>query len=509
MAMTSEKNSPFEIFKNAPVGICIIDPSNNKISYCNDRFIQKVGNVHQDVVNKSYIEVFGANWLLEDQLMSDILLNDSTAVRYIENPNQEHSFIESLLEITYSRIQLDGTNRPGIALWAKYVYREISTAQKELSIHHEDSGGLINQLSKSNSFLSEVNARLKENQENLESAFDAGNLGCCGINFHTGEVTLSDRGRNFFGLSADANITWEVLLQAVDEPYHDKVNKAFSDALEHGSPVDSTYSISHMVTHEKRWIRVLAKVHRDQNGQPSKVFGLVTDITDQKTDEQRKNDFIAIASHELKTPLTAVTGYIQMLLYQLRDTDLPIVQDLLKKSVRQLGKIASMIDTFIDVTEFETECIRIQPTVCDFKTLIEDIKEDVLVTFPSHQITFDPIPSVSIQADRQKITQVLMNLIGNAVKFSAPSSCIAVHVTAHTTFIKIDVQDNGIGMTTDDVANVFNKFYRVERNEPQKTPGFGIGLYVCRQIIEKHKGKIWAESSIGIGSVFSFTLPIE
>lgn len=509
MAMISQKSSPFEHFKNAPIGICIIDPSNNKISYCNDRFIHKVGKVYQEVFKKNYIEVLGANWLLEDQLMSDILLNDSTAVRYIENPNQEQSFVESLLEITYSRIQLNGINRPGIALWAKYVYREISTTQKALPVHHEDSGGLINQLSKSNSFLSEVNARLRENHENLESAFDAGNLGSCGINFRTGEVTLSARGRSFFGLSEDANITWEVLLQAVDAAYHDEVNKAFSDAQKHGSPVDSTYSISHMVTHEKRWIRVLAKVHRDQNGQPSKVFGLVTDITDQKTDEQRKNDFIAMASHELKTPLTAVTGYIQMLLYQLRGTDLPIVQDLLKKSVRQLDKIASMIDTFIDVTEFETECIRIQPKVCDFKTLMEDVKEDVVVTFPSHQIVFSPIPSISIQADRQKITQVMMNLIGNAVKFSSPSSCVAVHITIHNTFIKIDVKDQGIGMSIDEVAKIFNKFYRVERNEPQKTPGFGIGLYICHQIIEKHKGKIWAESAIGLGSVFSFTLPIE
>lgn len=507
--MISDLVSPFEAFKHAPMGVCIVNPTDNRITYCNDKFSNKIGKTKEDIWEKNYMDVLGEEWVLLGDTLEKILLHDGREIRYIENAAQEHAFIEKMLEITYSRITLDYSDTYGIALWIQYIFREKPEIQTDPLIPLKNPQTLIHQLSRTNSFLSTVNARLKENQENLESAFDAGNLGNCGINFQTGEVTLSERGRNFFGISLDTEVTWEMLLEAVDPPYHEMVNKAFADALAFGTPVDSTYSITHLKTHETRWIRVLAKVHRDQDGKPLKVFGLVSDITEQKTDEQRKNDFIAIASHELKTPLTALSGYIQMLSLQLEKTNQPIVQNLMEKSVRQLGRISSLVDSFLHVSRFDSTKMPITLSHFDFRQFIEEQRSDAKMLFTTHQIHFEEIPSLLIYADKDKIGQILSNLINNAVKYSSPASAILVNYQISDECLQINVEDQGLGISDDDIPYIFNRFYRAEHNSETKISGFGIGLFICREIIEKHNGKIWVKSSLGSGSTFSFTVPIQ
>jgi len=224
-------------------------------------------------------------------------------------------------------------------------------------------------------------------------------------------------------------------------------------------------------------------------------------------EERQKNDFISMVSHELKTPLTSISAYVQLM--QSRSlTDLFVVNTL-DKVQKQIRKMSTMITSFLNVSRLESGEIHLSLSHFDLDKLICDIVEDLRLIHPTNQINFEEREPKLIYADKDKIGSVVSNLIGNAVKYSDLGSTIYVQSEALENEVHVSVTDNGIGIEAHDLEKLFDRFYRVENQQTKTISGFGIGLYLSAEIINLHRGKIWAESNYGAGSTFHFSLPVR
>jgi two-component system sensor histidine kinase VicK len=250
-------------------------------------------------------------------------------------------------------------------------------------------------------------------------------------------------------------------------------------------------------------------VFYDRKGNPLSLNGTLRDITEQKKEEQRKDDFIGMVSHELKTPLTSLKAYLQILQRMDLLTKDPMSQNMLGKSVKQVQYMNTMINGFLNVSRLDSGQLHLVKTVFDFQSLFAEIEDEVLSTIKTHHFLFQASGKIMIHADREKIAQVLHNLVGNAVKYSPIRSTIRVDYSANDNSLKVNVQDLGKGIAEEDQQRIFERYYRVKENTGGLISGFGIGLYLCREIIELHNGTIQVQSVKDEGSIFSFTLPFN
>lgn len=239
------------------------------------------------------------------------------------------------------------------------------------------------------------------------------------------------------------------------------------------------------------------------------MLGTIVDITENKRDEIRKNDFIAMASHELKTPLTSLKAYVQLLEAKLAEADDPFIKTALLKAGNQINKMTALIHSFLDLSKLEPGKLQLKRTVFDINKLIEESISDSRVITSSHALHFEPKGVINVNADREKIAQVISNFISNAIKYSTKGSTVSLRAeVVDADCVQISVTDQGIGIKPKDQGKIFQRFYRVDDDDKKHISGFGIGLYLSSEIIQRHKGKIWVKSNVGKGSAFYFSLPL-
>lgn len=223
-------------------------------------------------------------------------------------------------------------------------------------------------------------------------------------------------------------------------------------------------------------------------------------------EEQQKHDFISMVSHELKTPLTSINAYIQLM--QSKSSSDQFMINTLDKVQLQVRKMSTMINSFLNVARLESGEIHLNKTNFDLDQVIIDAISDAKFIYSSNLINFITDGPKVTHADKEKLTSVVSNLISNAIKYSDYGSTITVRSEIAGGNIQVSVTDNGIGIKENDLEKLFDRFYRVESTQTKTISGFGIGLYLSAEIIHRHKGKIWAESTYGTGSTFYFTLPL-
>lgn len=242
-------------------------------------------------------------------------------------------------------------------------------------------------------------------------------------------------------------------------------------------------------------------------GEVEAVAGTTRDVTEQKMDELRKNDFIGMVSHELKTPLTSMRAYIQML-QRLNQQNREFSAGMLEKANSQVGKMTAMVNSFLNVSRLESGKIYMDIQEFDMARLMGEVEEESKATISSHVVVFNPVKTMLVNGDWDKIEQVIHNLISNAVKYSPAHSIIEVSCFAEGEMVNVSVKDRGMGIKPDDLLRIFDRYYRVEGSQMFSISGFGIGLYICKEIIQRHMGEISAESVFGSGSTFTFSLPL-
>ncbi|RYY52980.1 MAG: PAS domain-containing sensor histidine kinase, partial [Chitinophagaceae bacterium] len=257
-----------------------------------------------------------------------------------------------------------------------------------------------------------------------------------------------------------------------------------------------------------RWVRAKGRVLFNGNGDPLRFIGSVLEITDQKEVEIRKNDFIGMVSHELKTPLTSLKAYTQLLNERAKSKDDQFEINALAKVENQVNKMTNMINGFLNVARLESGKIHLIRADFSLNEMIRELLADIDVIYTSHTITFRPSPELMVTADREKIEQVIINLVSNAVKYSNKGTVVEISCRMVDKDAVITVADEGIGIHPQDREKLFTRFYRVENSKTKTISGFGIGLYLSAEIVRRHDGRIWVESVKGQGSSFQFTLPL-
>ncbi|RYY56953.1 MAG: PAS domain S-box protein [Chitinophagaceae bacterium] len=231
-------------------------------------------------------------------------------------------------------------------------------------------------------------------------------------------------------------------------------------------------------------------------------------ISELKENDQRKSAFLGIVSHEMKTPLTSISGYLQLLQMEARENGSALGVSLTDRTINQVKKLTAIISGFLDASRYESGRIHLDKRPFDLRHLLEEVEEEAVTVSKSHHFKFLNPDTTSITADREKIAQVINNLLSNAVKYSSPGTTIRVFSTLSDGILRVSVQDEGMGISKDDQQHLFDRYYRVEGEHMKPTSGFGIGLYICKEIVERHDGQIRVESKPGAGSIFTFEIPV-
>jgi two-component system CheB/CheR fusion protein len=239
----------------------------------------------------------------------------------------------------------------------------------------------------------------------------------------------------------------------------------------------------------------------------SLILLAIEDITERKQLEQQKDEFVSIASHELKTPITSVKAYTQILGQRFRKAEDMKSVELVEKMDAQLDKLTNLIGDLLDITKIEAGRIQFHESYFDFNELIEETVVELQRTTSKHRITKKLQPGVTVYGDRDRLGQVLTNFITNAIKYSPQADKIIVKTDVDKNNVTLSVQDFGVGLSQKDQAKVFERFYRVGGSDQATYPGLGLGLYIASEIIKRHKGRIWVESKKANGSTFYFSLP--
>ncbi|CAM4187856.1 Signal transduction histidine kinase [Pedobacter westerhofensis] len=234
---------------------------------------------------------------------------------------------------------------------------------------------------------------------------------------------------------------------------------------------------------------------------------LLEEIEFRKKAERKKDEFISIASHELKTPLTSVKGYVQLLERSVEKGDIPTVKRHLQKAQQQLDKLNELIADLLDISKIESGKLKFNKKNFDLNILLDSIIEIIHQSNPEFRITKTGTVPQEVFADEMRIEQVIVNFLTNAIKYAPGTTEVHIHVAVDGDRVIVSVKDFGIGIQPDQQKNVFDKFYRVEETAIH-FQGLGIGLYISAEIIRRHGGTVGVNSIFGEGSEFYFNIPL-
>ncbi len=245
----------------------------------------------------------------------------------------------------------------------------------------------------------------------------------------------------------------------------------------------------------------------DEEGQITHWVGTNTDIEEQKTREEKKDEFISIASHEMKTPLTTAKAYLQMLELSLNEND-EDAKLFAKKASQSVNRLSDLVGELLDVSKIRLGKLNYTITTFNFNEMIESTVENVQLTSQTHTIIKTGKVLDNVTGDKDRLQQVVINLLTNAIKYSPSAESVFIMVEQEKGVIKVSVKDTGIGMSRQSLNKIFEKYHRIEEHS-MHFQGLGIGLFISFEIIQRHHGKLWAESETGKGSTFYFTIPLD
>jgi two-component system phosphate regulon sensor histidine kinase PhoR len=244
----------------------------------------------------------------------------------------------------------------------------------------------------------------------------------------------------------------------------------------------------------------------DEHRNITSILATYMDVTHRRKVIQEKDEFISVASHELRTPITSLKASLQLLDRIKTEPESELLPILIDQASKSLNKVSVLIDDLLNSTKMTEGQLHLNKTKFNIAQLITDFSQQIIVG-GTHNIILEGALHTAVFADADKIDQVIVNLVNNAMKYGGESKDIIVKIEETEGSVKVSVADKGPGIAPEKIPHLFDRYFRVDLNGMQYS-GLGLGLYICAQIIKKHNGDIGVESEPGTGSKFWFTLPL-
>ena len=225
--------------------------------------------------------------------------------------------------------------------------------------------------------------------------------------------------------------------------------------------------------------------------------------------DQMRSDFVSMVSHELRNPMATIRGFGQILYDQPERLSGPKRREAYEVIVRQVDRMASLVDNVLEVSRMESDSFSYAFMPYDVGELLAEAVADARFGWPSHPITLDAPGLPAVHGDRERLKQVVLNLISNACRYSDDDAPVVVHASRVDDRVRVEVRDEGVGIAPEQQGMLFQRFARVRTPDTANVRGTGLGLYISRRIVEAHGGRIWVSSEPGRGSTFAFEVPIS
>jgi len=479
-------------------GIVITDNllPDNPIIYCNPAFEEISGYNRNEIIGHNCRFLQGKDRKQDQRKkIADAIANGEPCNVEIRNYTKEGRLFWNELYISPVRDDLGNvTNFIGIQ-------NDVTTRKKsqlELELNHQETEKKVEErtrmLRESQEYLSSIVETIRESLVVMDRDYVV--LTANNHFLNTFKVSLNEtKGKLLYDLG---NGQWNI----------PELKKMMEEILPTNNPV-LDYEVEHEFPHIGKKLMLL-NAHRIELEGSYKDWILlaIEDITERRAIQQRKDDFLSIASHELKTPLTTIVGYMQMMDKMMPESASDKFKGIVEKTGKHVQRLNQLLFELLDVSRIQTGNIELHREEFDFDKMVAETIEGIKTASPKRKIDIVGKVNRPFSGDESHLIQVVSNLLSNAIKYSPEGSDIVVHLSNISNFIKLSVSDQGMGINQEEQPKVFERFYRV--GEVQRHyPGMGIGLYVCQQIIQNHGGTIWVESEKNVGSTFSFTLPFN
>ncbi|MCP9489579.1 MAG: ATP-binding protein [Solirubrobacteraceae bacterium MAG38_C4-C5] len=354
----------------------------------------------------------------------------------------------------------------------------------------------------------QTEAMLERQRRQLAEAQSVGGFGSWEWDMGADTVEWSEQLCRIYGLEPGRHpVTFEGCLQRIHPDDRARVQADAEAAYARGTP----FSLEHRIVRPDGGVRTLharGEVATGEHGTALRMLGTGQDITERREIERAKDEFTSVVSHELRTPLTSIRGSLGLLesgvLGELPERGRRMVRIAAENSDR----LVRLINDILDIERIGSGKIDMQPQRCDAAELVERALESVgqIAAQAQVSVSADTQP-VTLGADPDRVLQTLTNLLSNALKFSPAGTAVLVCSGRRGGEVLFQVSDEGRGIPADKLDSIFQRFQQVDASDSREMGGTGLGLAICRAIVEQHGGRIWAESELGKGSTFSFTLP--
>lgn len=463
------------LIRQAPIAICVIQAEDFLVIEVNDGYLELVGKSREHLEMRSIWEGVSEAAEVYAPIMQQVI-KTGTAFHGVEH------------ELVLNRNGVDEI------MFIDFVYEPV-----------KDLKGVVTSIMVvGNDVTEKVMARrqIEDIEERNRLAIEASEIGTYEFRYAEQSVIGSRRFDEIFGVTSPVSRS-EVLTSFHPLDAH-LSDEAHAIARKTGKLFYEARIV--LANNAIKWVRLQGNVHYDEEGNAKKLLGTVMDITALKQIQQQKDDFISIASHELKTPLTSLKASLQ-LLDRMKANPTTLFPRLIEQSNKSMEKISELVEELLNVTRINEGKVMLNKKKFNFAHMVDECCSHV-IHLGTHELVVEGEKNLEITADENRIQQVVINFINNAIKYAPKSRQIFLTIEKDMYSVKVSVRDTGPGIPAEKLPYLFERYYRVDPNGIQAS-GLGLGLYISADIIERHGGKIGVESEEGKGSTFWFTLPDE
>lgn len=476
----AKRKQLYSLFMQAPVAIGVFLGNHYIVDLVNPNLAKLYGKTPEELLGKPLFDVLiAAKGIGFEQLLDNVLvtgkpyIGTEALVPLIRNNKLEYIYTNFVFE----PFRDENDNIIGVVVIAIDVTKEVLT-----------------------------NRKLEESEQRLNMAIQNSDVGVFDTDIISGKSIRSLRHAQIFGYD-DFSEEWTIdrFMEHVHPDDREFVKQEYYKSLEKGN-VDLTFRIKRK-DGAIRWINVVGKHSYDHNHKPVRCVGTTTDVTDKKELEKQKDQFISMVSHELKTPLTSIKAYAQLIGFSLKDEESKKNRGFLLRMQAQINRLEALIMDLLDISRMDTGKLLLHRSQFDLNFMLAELISDLQLVNLSHKLIVTQNDPASVFADRDKLVQVITNLVNNAVKYSPNADKVYISLSCNNDKVLFKIQDFGIGISEEKHNLVFERFHQI--SDVKQFSGLGLGLYISREIIHAEGGEIWLESIAGGGCTFYFTLPAD